>query len=679
MAKIKLIGFTGEVPKVIPRLLLDTGSQYSENVRLDDGGLTPIRALREKHTFSGEGTIQTIYKHGEDWLSWEAVVDAAPGPVATDRLYYTGDGAPKMRSGDVVYPLAVPFPSAALTATLSGFSSREYAFTYVDTSDVESPASPSVTFTEYNENRRPVIKDFEAVPSGMEKQRLYRKVSGTWYYLGERAASQNDWIDGYDSPTADAPPATSTIDAPAVAPTVSYDVIQSATTRIYVYTWVTALGEESEPCPASDGVDWEPGMTVTLSGFQATPTGRNITKQRIYRSQDSVSYGANLYLIEERTAGTGSYIDNHEPSDFSESLPSVDWNAPPSDMHGLISLPNGMMAAISGKNVVFCEPWKPHAWPEKYYIALDYAPVALGAFGNYVVVATDGMPYMLNGTSPDTMQAEKLELMAPCINPRGVVDLGTCIAYPSHDGLVLVSSSGLAIATQSVMTRDEWLKTNPRIYVAGQFAGKYIASYAYVDAGNYKEGAIIFDVTGQQQFVHRAAIRFSACWYNVSEGALYVLKDRTIYEFDAIGELNSAMSWKSKPFILPAPSSFGCIFIESSNLTDDEIEAIQDQIEEIEAENAIIFTRESITGEVNSSAVNAYAANGDDMLMAKLQANYIAVEIYADSKLLTTISESNTVKRIPPACARTWEFRVLGTLPVAQITLATTARELNEV
>ena len=38
MPKISLSQFSGEIPRLISRLLLDTGSQHAENVRLDDGG-----------------------------------------------------------------------------------------------------------------------------------------------------------------------------------------------------------------------------------------------------------------------------------------------------------------------------------------------------------------------------------------------------------------------------------------------------------------------------------------------------------------------------------------------------------------------------------------------------------------------------------------------------------------
>lgn len=136
MAKIRLTQFSGEIPRLLSRLLPETGAQLAENVRLDDGGLTPIRKQRFEHVFSGMSDIQTIYKFGTDWLAWTSVVNAVPGPVATDRLYYTGDGTPKMRVGAVIYELALPFPTVALSASLGGVGSgdvttRLYVYTWV--------------------------------------------------------------------------------------------------------------------------------------------------------------------------------------------------------------------------------------------------------------------------------------------------------------------------------------------------------------------------------------------------------------------------------------------------------------------------------------------------------------------------------------------------------------------
>lgn len=579
MAKLRFAQFSGEIPRLLSRLLPDTGAQHAENVRLDDGGLTPMRTSRLEHAFETDG-LKTIYKWGATWLGWTSVVHAVPGPVATDRLYYTGDGAPKMRVGTTVYDLKVPYPTVALTASVAG--------------------------------------------------------------------------------------------------TGSGDVI----TRLYVYTWVTQYGEESEPCPVTADVLWQSGQTVTLSGFadHTLITARGITKQRIYRSQSSSQSGTDLFLIEERDASTADYVDTHSPEDFGEVLPSRDWNQPPDDLKGLISLPNGMMAAFSGKQLCFCEPYRPHAWPEKYRLTAAFQIVGLGAYGTTLVAGTEGYPYVASGASPEAMIEEKIEVNLPCINGRGLVDLGYSVAYPSNDGLVVVSNGGATVATDALFTRQDWLQITPSTIVSGQFAGRYFASYSYLelDGVTQREGTIVIDLTGQQPFVLRAAFKAEAFHYELTTGRLFFLLGREVYEFDALGKTNEIMTWRSKRFVFSQPVTLGAILVESAAQTLEERQARLNELAAVAAYNAALFSNPSIGGEVDGAEVDAFALNGDELQRAEPD-KFISVKVYADGKLIRTVAELDRVKRIPPKTARTWEIQVNGTAEVEQITLATSARELTEI
>lgn len=578
MPKLRFAQFSGEIPKLIARLLPDTGAQHAENVRLDDGGLTPIRRAALTHSFTTPTSIQTIYKWGDTWLAWDNVVNAVPGPVATDRLYYTGDGVPKMRVGSTVYDLKVPYPTAALTATVTG--------------------------------------------------------SGTG------------------------------------------DVV----TRLYAYTFVTDFGEESEPCPISADVNWQAGQTVTLSGFQAAPAGRAITKQRIYRSQSSSQAGTDLFLIEERAASASNYVDTHAPDDFQEVIPSKDYNQPPDDLSGLIAMPNGMMVGFSGKQLCFCEPYKPHAWPEKYRLTASFDIVALAAYGTTVVAGTKGYPYVATGNSPEAMIEEKIEVNLPCIDPRGMVDLGYSAAYPSNDGLVVVSNGGATVATDSLFTRADWQRISPATLVSSQFAGRYFASYSYldIDGETLNEGTIIIDLTGQQPFVLRAAFKADAFFYDLQSGQLYYCIGQNVYEYDALGEINEIMTWKSKRVVFQQPVTLGAILVESGTLNSPEQkQARLNQIAAIEAYNAPIFAQASMGSDINASEIDGFAINADPLKTVPPE-NWISVKVYADGALIRTVSDLDKVKRIQPRSARVWEIQVNGTAEVEQVTLATTVRELTE-
>jgi hypothetical protein len=582
MATLKLIGFSGEIPKLLPRLLPDMSAQFCANTRLTDGGLEPIRLSRRIVTLDDppEGDSATIYRHNNDWLAWSSLVHAAPGPVAQDRLYYTGDGAPKMRVNGDVYDLALPGPTTKLSASVSG--------------------------------------------------------TGTG------------------------------------------DLV----TRLYVYTLVTEFGEESMPSPISDEVQWRPGQTVTLSGFQSGISGRGITHQRIYRSQTGQG-GTQLFFIAERAVGTGNFTDNIPVGDFFEPVPSTFWSPPPAGLSGLTAMPNGMMAAFDGKTLYFSEPYRPHAWPEIYTLTVDYPIVGLGAFGTSLAVLTTGNPYVASGTSPESMILEKLELNLPCICRKSIVDMGYAVVYSSHDGLVVVSQGGARVVTESLFSRDDWQEINPGQLVAGQYDGRYYASFVYVDRNQQEQrGTFILDLTGQQPFIIRTEVQTRSFFYDIETGALYYLDNGSVYQWDAPGRPNAQQVWHSKTFVMPRPTNFGALLLEvRQDMSDDELRALEELVDEVQEERDTWYAGDDeLGGEINGAAINMAPIGGDLLPIVPSIARDVAVNVWADEKLVATVSRFGRMARLPSGFkASRWEIEVTGDMPVEQVTLATSGAELMGV
>src|SRR5665811_1003907 len=88
---------------------------------------------------------------------------------------------------------------------------------------------------------------------------------------------------------------------------------------------------------------------------------------------------------------------------FINGIVGSSFDPPPSDMIGLIALPNGIMAGFSGNILCFCEPYKPWAWPVRYRLATVYPIVSLGVYGQTLIVTTNGFPYAVRGVRPDSM------------------------------------------------------------------------------------------------------------------------------------------------------------------------------------------------------------------------------------------------------------------------------------
>lgn len=576
-----LKGFSGERPRISPNLLPPNGAQSAINARLDDGALTALRTPAHVSSFpSYPGNYNSIYLYGSTWLGWNGYVKAVPGPVDSTRLYIMGDGAPQMMVGSTTYALAVPFPSGALTANVSGSGTGD-------------------TFT-----------------------------------------------------------------------------------RIYVYTYVTAYGEESEPCPASNEITWQSGQTVNLTGFVAPPAGRDITIQRIYRTQTGTN-GTDLYFIADIAAGTTTYTDTIADDDFGEVLPSRNYNAPPDSLTGLVAMPNGMMAAFTGNQVYFCQPWLPHAWPEEYVLTTDSNIVALGAVGTTLVIMTEANPYMAVGTDPSSMQMVKIESNLPCINAYGVQDMGYSIAYPSHEGLVLASADGtVRLVTEHLFNRNAWQQFNPSTITAGQLSGRYIASYNSTNPdGSPLIGTMIIVPSEQSATMIQSDISAQAFFYDIAGGVLYyLLSTGEIKQFDPLTGIPLNYYWKSRPALFPGAINFGAIIIDAvDDLSGQEIANID------AARQAAINANQTalaspLHAEVGGAIIDTYTLAGDGLELLPNPASTVAVGIYADGNKVASITESGSMQRLPSGFrARKWEIDVSGTMRVEQIAMAGTVDELRTV
>ena len=208
---IRMDKFSGEVPKIIARLLPNSSAQIAQNTRLEDGSLLPFRCGKLVHTF--DGAMATIYRHNGTWLGWAEAVKVAPAPIAADRLYVTGDGAPKIITGGATYPLALPPPSAALTAAQPGevdadlSSTLVYAYTFVTSLDEESEPCAISNEVLWSAGLTVTLSGFEAPAAGrlVDRVRIYRSQTSALgetalYLIAERASTVlTDFADAVSS------------------------------------------------------------------------------------------------------------------------------------------------------------------------------------------------------------------------------------------------------------------------------------------------------------------------------------------------------------------------------------------------------------------------------------------------------------------------------------------------
>lgn len=328
----------------------------------------------------------------------------------------------------------------------------------------------------------------------------------------------------------------------------------SQETRVYTYTFVNKVGGreiESAPAPASNSVDVWPSQTVTVDSFSTVPSGHAATHIRIYRATAGV-----FLFVTEITLATTSYDDDVDPEALQEQLPSLNWLEPNENLKGLTNLPNGTMAGFVGRDVYFCEPYVPHAWPAAYSQTLDFPVVGLGSIDTTLVVLTKGTPYIIQGSHPDSMVVVKSDLEQACVSKRSIVSFAGGVFYASPDGLVAVTPGGSTVITEQLFDRFQWQAYfNPESIHAYQYESMYIGFYETL-AGT---ASFMYD-TKSKQFT-LTEVTAQAGYLDLRQDKLFLKVGTTIREWGNGSALE--YRWRSKKFSLPQISGMSCAQVEA--------------------------------------------------------------------------------------------------------------------
>lgn len=232
-------------------------------------------------------------------------------------------------------------------------------------------------------------------------------------------------------------------------------------TRSYVRTWVTAYGEEGPPSPpvtVSGKVDDTWVLTFYAAGAPYT-NERNITLCRIYRTITSTAGVATYFFVAEVAYSATTYSDTRTSAAVAEEnqLESIDWTEPPEDLEGFTVMPNGLIAGFREREIWFCEPYRPHAWPTGYTLSVENPIVGLGVVGQSLIVLTTGAPYALVGTTPGNMSLAKMASIEPCFSRGSIVSAPEGVYFASPNGLMLATQGTILNVTKNSFTKNVWM------------------------------------------------------------------------------------------------------------------------------------------------------------------------------------------------------------------------------
>lgn len=538
--RIHIPFFGGEKPAIPAQRLEDYSATRAMNCLLDDQDLTPLigpLTLQNQPALPATVKKDTIYLYERDhWFVFSNDVDLVPSPIIEDpyaRIYFTGDGAPKVTTNEVATGAGV-LPAASFLLGVP---------------------KPSVA---------PVVK----------------LVSG-----------EQDDPEGIDDDES----------------------------RFYVYTYVTATGEESAPSDLSNKLVLKTPLLDKVEVTVSPPANNlhNITHINIYRSASSAE-DAFFMSVVQVPISTTKYTDALLDAELGPLLETDGYLPPPEDLHGLVGLSGGMLAGFSGRNVCISEAYLPYAWPQRYQQKTEWPIVGIVAVQGGAVVCTEGEPYLLQGTAPDSMLLENTGTQQACVSKRSIVAMDGFVLYASPDGMVMVNGSGAELISTELIKPKQWRELNPQTIHAYYHESEYIAFYKGSD-GVF--GGFILNP-------QRRDIRFfdfyaSAGYRDLATDSFYILVNGSLKKW-ADGSAMPA-KWKSKEFVYP-DSNFSLCKVSAPDISG------------------------------------------------------VQVLIFADGKIIhsqTLSNEHNGVFWLPSGLHNRWQVQINTIKPINSITLATSYQELG--
>jgi hypothetical protein len=691
---LKIAGMSGIAPKIAARSLPGMMAQIADNCKLFSTELDSWKAPLKVATAS-KGNAVSLFRmvntDGSDvWLNWLVDVDAARGPIAgdtTQRTYYTGAGEPRVTNlalatsgGDFpfawyvlgVYP-PITAPSVSHSGGTGSAIARSFVYTFVTEWDEESqPSLPSAAYI--------------------------GKIDGTWTVSGMDVAPLNSLsVTGASYASGKATLTVASTFGLRVGEVIS---VSSVTPTGYNGTGLVITDVASgsiKYAVVSNPGNYSSGGTINRT---APHHSTNMTKRlywtEIVNGQEVFQFVAEIAVSLTSTTVAGSTIPD-------EPVPSTFYEMPPTDMIGIVEMPNGMMAGFHGNELCFCEPFKPHAWPSIYRLSTNRVIVGLGVSESSVIAATKGAPYVATGTSPDSMSMMKVTGEWPCTSKRGVVSMPGGVFYPSNDGLIQIGPTGAGVASAAVFDRTTFAPYVPSSIFASKFQGRYFGWY---QADLTTVRGFIFDASANSSSL-TATARFSAdtttlvplsqrtnaVWNDPETGDLYICIDADICKWDADPNNNLNYDWLSKVFVMPAPINYGAAKVEAdfANLPTPAQDASQASLDI--AYNVAVFARADpyrastrTHGSMNGHVMNKYAMNAGDMHgrganVTSINTRFVTFQLYADQKLVFTKTiTSKRPFRLPGGFRTTdIEVRISGNVRTRYAELAGTMNQLGTI
>lgn len=525
--KVEQTDWRGVAPRVSPRALPSVAGQDATNARLLTGDLSAFHQHSAAHELELSAPINTIYFLRDKWLAWQAEVEVARTGVSgdtTDRIVVTGETG--IADGDP--PLETDYAGA--TGNGTGIEPYPLAGGYTI---LGTPA-----------------------PTGNPTDIQYHPASGV-----------------------DPGPVTS-----------------------YVYTYVNLRGEESAPSlagiyqasvgPSTTPIPAPSGQgdynSVVIPPIETAFGPYLVEKVRLYRAATGNTGTIFRFVLETSfSGGLTTLTDDLGDFELGEEIPSTLWDLPPTDLRGVITLPNGVMAGFYRNILCFSAQNYAHAWPVSYQLTTETSIIGIGNIDTTIVIFTRSHPYLAIGSDPASYSMTKLEVEHSGVSRRSikpVLNVGVVGATPN--GLLAVLGNGqVRNLTEPYFTRRQWQALTPSSIRAAVHDNIYFFSWAT----DSTSGSYALDTNPNGFGLIPLSMHFSAVISEpVSEQLLFVLDANseptngllplpstaptptgyTIYRFDStLGSGGIVYRYRGKLNLLPYSAAFTFCQVRAEDYT----------------------------------------------------------------------------------------------------------------
>jgi hypothetical protein len=482
------------------------------------------------------------------------------------------------------------------------------------------------------------------------------------------------------------------------------DVIEA---RAYAYTWISAYGEESPPSPYTLVNGWANAVwTIGLWEPPADDLGinRNLAYLRLYRTVSGVGGTTTYYFVADISLGSTdpdainavaadpsclppaiAYVDVI-PDDtvaLNLQMPSVGWYPPPGGLLGFINMPNGMICGFRDNELWFCQPYFPHAWSAGNTLTTDFPIIGIGLTSGAVVACTAANSYIATGVNPGAMSLIKTSRPDPCTSRGSILSDDTGVMYVSPNGLIQVANTGVSTnLTAAWITRERWAELVPLKNTRAVFqASTYFCfgATAGADASVAQQGFNIELLsTDDMSFSIWAVPGGHRVGFNQMNAPGGANIDNVITD-----------PWTSYTMLIQGGNLYWYDFTNPNPVmqTYDWTSKIYQQTSKKSFEVFKVFFTVPL-GTPPQSGVRNQLPPSDPSWLTLAPGVYANVLVYADTadtdedgalELVTAreVRHSGEILRILDGFkAQSWQFRILGRVPISNIKVATSVKEL---